>query len=135
LVVSNIANTLGAGHALLDQLRRLVGSNRCGFAIAATIDLAHMFDHADLHRHDLELLADFLADGVFTATAGTGQLMFGQLVNDLDTRKIGGQRFAFAPSLGRRYDLFYNRFVDRLGDAFSFVEQGHLRGRRIGSLL
>ncbi|MNE30306.1 hypothetical protein D3C80_1238120 [compost metagenome] len=125
----------GAGHALFDQLRRLVCGNRCGFAIAATVDLAHMFDHADLHRHDLQLLADFLANGVLAATAGAGQLVLGQFVNDFDTRKICGQRLAFAPSLGRRYDLFFNRFVDQLGDAFSFVEQGHLRGRGIGCLL
>jgi len=94
-----------------------------------------MFDHADLHRHDLELLADFLANGVFTATAGAGQLVLGQFMDAFYTRKIGGKRFAFAPPLGRRYDLFFNRFVDRLGDAFSFVEQGHLRRCRIGSLL
>jgi hypothetical protein len=48
-----------------------------------------MFDHADLHRHDLQLLADFLVNGVLAATAGTGQLMFGQFVNDLDTRSRG----------------------------------------------
>ena len=76
-----------------------------------------MFDHADLHRHDLELLADLLANAVFTATADTGQLLVGQFVNDFDTRKIGGQRLTFAPSLGRSYDLFFNRFVDRLGHA------------------
>jgi hypothetical protein len=89
----------GAGHALFDQMRRLVCGNRCGFAIAATLDLAHMFDHADLHRHDLQLLADFLANGVLAATAGTGLLRCGQFVNDLDTRKIGGQRLAFARRL------------------------------------
>jgi hypothetical protein len=71
-----------------------------------------MFDHVDLHRHDLELLADFLADTVFTA--GAGQLMIGQFVDAFDTRKIGGKRFAFAPLLGRSYDLFFNRFIDRL---------------------
>ncbi|MNV96973.1 hypothetical protein D3C71_1920390 [compost metagenome] len=60
-----------------NQLSRLVRCNRCGFAIAATVDLAHMFDHADLHRHDLELLADFLASAMFTATAGAGQLVIG----------------------------------------------------------
>jgi hypothetical protein len=36
-----------------------------------------MFDHADVHLHDLELLADFLANAVFTATAGAGQLVIG----------------------------------------------------------
>ncbi|MNJ57714.1 hypothetical protein D3C77_533150 [compost metagenome] len=94
-----------------------------------------MFDHTDLHRHDLQLLADFLANTVFTATAGAGQLMIGQFVNNFDTRQVCGRRLAFAPSLGRSYDFFFNRFVDRLGHAFSFVEQGHLRGRRIDCLL
>ncbi|MGF6329977.1 hypothetical protein ABH909_002855 [Pseudomonas sp. BS3782 TE3695] len=99
LVVSNIANTLGLAMLFFDQLRRLVGGNRVGFAIAATVDLAHMFDHTDLHRHDLELLADFLANGVLTATAGAGQLVLGQFVNDLDTGQVGGQRPAFAAAV------------------------------------
>ncbi|VVN98648.1 hypothetical protein PS723_06125 [Pseudomonas fluorescens] len=124
-----------ASHAFFNQLSGLVRCNWCGFAIAATVDLAHMFDHADLHRHDFELLADFLANAVFTATAGAGQLVIGQFMDDFDTRKIGGQRLAFAPSLGRSYNLFFNRFVDRLGHAFSFIEQGHLRRRGIGRLL
>jgi hypothetical protein len=67
-----------------------------------------------LHRYDLELLADFLANAVFTATAGAGQLMIEQFVDVFDTRKIGGKRLAFAPLLGRSYDLFFNRFIDRL---------------------
>jgi hypothetical protein len=58
--------------------------------------------------------------------------MIGQFVDDFDTRKIGGKRFAFAPLLGRSYNLFFNRFVDSLGHTFSLVEQGHLRGRGIG---
>jgi len=125
----------GASPALLDQLRRFVDGDQRGFTATAGVDLAHMFDHADLHRHDLELLADFLANAVFTATADTDQFVLGQLVDDFDARKIDGQRLAFAPSLGRRYDLFFHCFVDRLGHAFSFVEQGHLRGRGIGCLL
>jgi hypothetical protein len=55
-----------------------------------------MFDHADLHRHDLELLADFLANAVFTATAGAGQLVLGQFVDDFDARKIGRLRHEMA---------------------------------------
>jgi hypothetical protein len=55
-------------------LSGLVRGNRCGFAIAATVDLAHMFDHTDLHRHYLELIADFLTNAVFTATAGAGSV-------------------------------------------------------------
>jgi hypothetical protein len=31
-----------------------------------------MLDHADLHWHDLELLADLFANAVFTATTGAG---------------------------------------------------------------
>lgn len=92
----------GAGHALFDQMRRFVGGDQRGFTATAGVDLAHMFDHADLHRHDLELLADFLANAVFTATAGAGQLVFGQFVDDFDARKIGGQRLAFAPSFRRQ---------------------------------
>lgn len=82
-----------AGHALLDWLRWIVGGDRRGFTATAGVDLAHMFDRADLHWHDIELLADFLGNAVFTA--GAGQLMVGQFVDDFDTRKIGRNRFAY----------------------------------------
>lgn len=41
-----------------NQLSRHVRGDGCGFELAATVDLAHMLDHADLHWHDLEILAD-----------------------------------------------------------------------------
>ncbi|EGH95113.1 hypothetical protein PLA106_03907 [Pseudomonas amygdali pv. lachrymans str. M302278] len=45
-----------------------------------------MFDNADLRRHDLELLADFLTNAVFTVTAGADQFVLGQFVDDFDAR-------------------------------------------------
>lgn len=65
-----------------------------------------MSDLTDLHRHDFKLLADFLADSIFTAAAVKRQLMFGTLVDDLDALQIGGQRLAFTAALGMRNDLF-----------------------------
>ncbi|MNR36857.1 hypothetical protein D3C85_1548310 [compost metagenome] len=67
----------GAGQALLEQLGRLVGGDRCAFAILAGVDLADVADHADLHRHDLELLADLFAADVLATAAFTGQCVLG----------------------------------------------------------
>lgn len=50
----------------------------------ASINLAHMLDDADLHRHDLKLLTDLFADGVLPETAGAGQFMLRQLMNNFD---------------------------------------------------
>jgi len=104
----------GAGHAFFNQLSRLVRGDWRGFAFAATVDLAHMLDHSDLQWHDLELIAYFLANAVYTATAGAGQFVLGQFVDNFDARKIGGQRLALTALFGWRYDLFFHRFVDRL---------------------
>ena len=68
LVISSMASTLGLA-ALFDQLSWLVGSDRHAFTTPAAIDLAHMFEHVDLHRHDVELLAGFFADDLLAATA------------------------------------------------------------------
>lgn len=73
-------------HALFDQLGWLVGSDWCSFATTATVNFAHVFDHANLHRHDLQLLAGFFADDMLAATADTGQFVFWQVVDDFDTR-------------------------------------------------
>ena len=54
-----------------------------------------MFDDADLHRHDVQLLTGFFADHMLAATAGTGQFVLRQFVDDLDTRQISRQRLAF----------------------------------------
>lgn len=54
----------GAGHAFLDQLGRLVGSNRGRFTTLAGVDLADMADNSDLHRDDFQLLAGFFADSL-----------------------------------------------------------------------
>ena len=107
-----------------NQLSWLVRSDRSGFAVAATVDLAHMLDHSDLHWHDLKLLADFLTNAVFTATAGAGQFVLGQFVDDLDARQIGRQWLALASALGGSNDLFFCIFVGNVGDAFSFIEKG-----------
>lgn len=72
-----------AGHALFDQLSRFVGGDRCRFAVTATINLADMFDDTDLHRHDIQLFADFFADHMLAATAGTGQFVLGQFLSPI----------------------------------------------------
>lgn len=94
-----------------------------------------MLDHSDLHWHDLELLADVLTNAVFYGNRRRSLLVLGQFVDDFDAQKIGGQRLALTALFGWRYDLFFHRFVDRLDHGFSFVEQGHLRGRGIDCLL
>ena len=58
-----------------------------------------MFDDADLHRHDVQLLTGLFADHMLAATAGTGQFVLGQLVDDLDTRQISRQRLAFTTKM------------------------------------
>lgn len=113
-----------AGHAFFNQLSWLVRSDRSGFAVTATIDFADVFDDTDLHRDDFKLLAGLLTEGVFAAAAGASQLMFGQFVDDLDARKVSGQRLALATALGGCDDLFFSVFVGNVGDAFCFIEKG-----------
>jgi len=117
----------GAGHGLFDQLSRLVGGNRSRFAGFAGVDLADVFDHADLHRHDVQLFAGFFADGVLAAATGAGQLGLGQRVDDFDARQLGRQRLALATAPGRRDDFF------GLGDLLCFGFNG--RRRLFGQLL
>ena len=45
---------------------------------------------------DIKLFTSFFADDMFAATAGTGQFVFGQLVDDFNARQISRQRLAFA---------------------------------------
>ncbi|MNL43209.1 hypothetical protein D3C87_1657140 [compost metagenome] len=113
-----------AGNAFFNQLSRLVRSDRGRPAVAATVNFTNVLDHTDLHRHDFKLLADFLANGVFAAAAGTRQFMLGKFVDYFDTWQVGRQRLAFAATLGRSDNLFFNVFVDRLSDAFRLVEKG-----------
>jgi hypothetical protein len=54
-----------------------------------------MFYHTDLHRHNFKQLADFFADGVFTAAAGASQFMLGKFVDDL-------RNSAFSSLIGSR---------------------------------
>ena len=77
----NDANSVGAG----------LPPNAFSWALYALgpSSLVHMFDDADLHWHDLELLADFLANAVFTATAGAGQLVGAAEVLRLPRRLVG----------------------------------------------
>ena len=70
--------------ALAYQLRWLISGDRRGFTATAGVDLADVFDHADLHRHDFQLLACFFADGMLAAAASTSQLVLGQFVEDFD---------------------------------------------------
>ncbi|EPN70932.1 hypothetical protein A234_21949, partial [Pseudomonas syringae pv. actinidiae ICMP 19101] len=58
---------------------------------SVTVDFADVFDYTDLHRHDIQLLAGFFADDMLAATAGTGQFVLGQFVNDFDAGKISRQ--------------------------------------------
>ncbi len=78
-----------ARHAFFDQLHGFVSGNRGRFAVAAGVDFADVFDHADLHRHDFQLFADFFADGVFAATANTGQFVLRQFVDDFGAGQVG----------------------------------------------
>ncbi|MNM86418.1 hypothetical protein D3C81_985690 [compost metagenome] len=119
----------GTSHALFNQLRWLVSGDRSGFTATAAVDLADVFDHADLHRHDFQLLAGFFADGVLAAAASTSQLVLGQFVDDFDTGQVGGQRLAFATAFGRSDDFFLRLFGGRFSDTFGFIKKSQLRGR------
>jgi hypothetical protein len=77
----------GTGHAPFNLLRWLISGDRRGFTATAGVDLADVFDHADLHRYDFQLLACFFADGMLAAAASTSQLVLGQFVDDIDTGK------------------------------------------------
>src|SRR5690606_16176215 len=127
----------GAGQALLDQLRRLVGGDRRRFAGRAGVGLADVADDAHPHRDDLQLLAGFLADDLLAGAAGTGPLVFGQLVDDLHARQAGRQRLALATRLDGGDDVFglLLAFIDRrrlFDQLFGLVEHGQLR--RVGIL-
>ncbi|MNY22219.1 hypothetical protein D3C86_1558150 [compost metagenome] len=119
-----------AGHALFDELSGFVGGDWSRFTTAATVNFADMFDHPDLHWHDVQLLAGFFTDGVFAATAGTGQFVFRQFVDDFDTRQFSRQRLAFATARGRCNDFFFGIDDERYRLAFRLVEQRQLR--RVG---
>ncbi|KTB95695.1 hypothetical protein AO386_22675 [Pseudomonas syringae ICMP 11292] len=93
-----------------------------------------MFDYADLRRHDLELLADFLTNAVFTVTAGADQFVLGQFVDDFDARKIGRQRLGLATTSGWSYDLFFNGLVRQFNLVLGVVEQRHLGSLRVDHL-
>ena len=93
----------------------LVCCDGCRFAVAAAIDFTNMLDDPDLHRHDLKLLADFLANGVFAAAADASQFMLRKLMDNFNTWQVDRQRFAFAATLGPCDNLFFDVFVDRFG--------------------
>lgn len=100
-----------------------------------TVDFADVFDHPDLHRHDVQLLAGFFTKHMLEATAGTGQFVFMQFVDDFDTRQVSRQRFTFATASGRCNDFFFFFFFfgiddERYRQAFWLVEQSQLR--RVG---
>lgn len=125
-----------AGHVLFDQLGRLVSGDGDGFATTATVNLANMFDHADLHRHDVQLLAGFFANDMLAAATSAGQLVFWQVVDDFEARQIGQQRLAFATALGRSNDFFIrvvNHRQQRL--ALRLVEHRQLWSTGINGLL
>ena len=88
-----------------------------------------MADDPHLHRDDLQLLAGLLADHLLAGTAGAGQLVLGQLMDDLHTRQVGRQRLAFATALDRRNDFFGFDWLGgrRFDQLFDLVEHGQLR--------
>ena len=90
-------------HAFFYQLSQLAHRDRCGLAVAVTVDFADMFDDADLHRYGFKLR---LANGVFAAAADAIELMLGKFVDDLDPQQIGRQRLALAATLGGGDNLF-----------------------------
>jgi len=47
-----------------------------------------------------------LANDVHAATAGAGQFVLGQIMDDFNTRQICRQRFTLAATLGRRNEFF-----------------------------
>ena len=67
----------GAARIDARNANRRGASDRSGFTALAGIDLTDVFDHPDLHRDDFQLFAGFFADGLFAATAITGQFMLG----------------------------------------------------------
>ena len=71
----------------------------------------------------------------FAATAGTGQFVFRQFVDDFDAWQVGGQRFAFATTFGWGNDFFVRPFADRNPDTFGLIEERDLRRLRIDCLL
>jgi hypothetical protein len=95
-MVNSMANTLGLAMLFSINWAGLLTVTRSGFTTTAAINFTDVFDHPNLHRHDVQLLAGFFADGVFTATTGASQFMFGQFVDDFDTWQVGRQRLAFA---------------------------------------
>lgn len=99
-------------------------SSRCNYT----------FDDADLHRHDFQLLADLFADGVVAATAKASQFVFGQFVDDFNTRQVVGQRFAFATTLSGGNDFFVRLIGDRNREAFGLIKERELRRLRIDCL-
>ena len=70
-------------------------------ALGTAVALADVAQHAHLHRHDVELLADVLADFDHRRTARAGALGFGNRVNDVDTWQFGRQRLALAAAAVR----------------------------------
>jgi hypothetical protein len=60
-----------------------------------------MAQHLDLHRHDVELLADLFANLHHRRAAGADPLVFWQLVNDVDAWQFCRQWCALAA----RFDL------------------------------
>lgn len=97
----------GADHALFDLFGRHVSDDWSGFATTAAIDFAHVFEHTNLHRHDIALFAGFLANHVVEATTGASQLVLGQVMNDFNVWQVSRQWYAFATLLGWRYDFFF----------------------------
>ncbi len=107
-------------------------------ALGAAVALADVAQHAHLHRHDVELFADVLADLDHGRAAGAGALGLGDVVDDVDARQLDGQGLALAACLllagvgerlarrlgGRRRQARGVACVGcRLGQRFGLVEE------------
>lgn len=89
-----------AGVALGQHLRRGAGADRRLVALGAAVALADMAKHAYLHRDDVELFADVLADLDHRGAAGAGALGLGDIImDDVDARQLDGQGLALTARL------------------------------------
>ena len=59
-----------------------------GIDSSELFDAGRFFGHPNLYRHYIQLLAGFFTDHMFAAAEGTCQFVFGQFVDDFDTRQI-----------------------------------------------
>ncbi|MOA04136.1 hypothetical protein D3C78_1236750 [compost metagenome] len=72
---------------------------------------------------------------MLAATAGTGQFVLGQVMDDFDARQVSGQRLAFATAFRRADNVLFGVVGGGCSNTFCFVKQHQLWCRRISTLL